>query len=62
MVSQGIVKPKELQGFLAEDPLLTKTFTLDELNNATKKGIDDSSIEKAYNVYQKIMSHGKKNK
>lgn len=59
---QGIINPKGFQDILAEDSSLTKTFTLDELNNMTKQGIDDSSVEKVYKAYQKVRSHGRKNK
>lgn len=59
---QGIIKPKGLQEFLAEDPLLTKKFSYEELTSSTKQGVNDSSTDKAYKAYQKVVSHGRKHK
>lgn len=48
------ITPKGYLGYLKDDPTLKKKRTFAELED-TQVGIDDSSLEQAYDGYKKVM-------
>ena len=51
-----MIKPKELQDFLNDDPSLTEKITDEEFMNSQKPtGKKDDGVEEAYNSYLKVL-------